>query len=102
MNEYKTSGIYEDNKALVERIFEEVRGYGIGGIEQALEQRWSTLDERAKKSCIKFDEQIRSDKVYCKLLGVDYFNLPEDDVLKIKLAALYLAKKNPNMVLPLL
>lgn len=102
MDRYKTSRVHEVNRALVERILMEVSSYSTGKIEQVLGQYQGVLDDGVQKSWIKLTEQICHDKTYCRLLRVDYANLPKEDRLRINVAALYLAKENPDIVLPLL
>lgn len=96
---------YETLVKEIDKTLREVSKYSIGKIEQILERESSqktALDENTVYAWRRLTLDICYDREYCHLLGVDYNTLPQDDINKVKVFALYLAKLDTDIVLPML
>ena len=68
---------------------EEMKDYSLGKIEAILDDE-KVFSEKEFEDWKRLTEGVCYDRNYCKRLGVDYNNLPSDDLKKIKVFALYL------------
>lgn len=98
-------GIGDDDEPLasnVKRKLKEIAQYSPGRIDQILEQEGVSLVGKPLEAAQRLAMSIAHDRSYCRHLGVDYINLPAQDFRKIKVAAISLSRKNPEIILPLL
>ena len=85
----------------VNKTIDEVKIYSIGKIEMILNEEIPNLNQDLQKSLNRLIIDICEDRCICDKLGVDYINLPKEDIKKIKVLALYLVKEDPDIILPL-
>jgi len=93
---------YDTLVTSVEMALREVSRYAPGKIEQVLEESRNTIDVETLDSWRRLTMDTCYDRTICRLLDVDYNNLPPKDIKKIKVFAIKLTEQNPDMVLPLL
>ena len=91
---------YESLAEAAKEALYEVSQYSIGKVEQVIKQ--ADVNEPVRYAWRRLTKGICYDKEYCRMLGVDYNTLPNDDVHRIQACALMLAKKDPEFVLPIL
>ncbi len=92
---------YENLRATVDPLLRCVRYYGQGKIEEILEE-FNNIEGNTLYACRRLVSEISEDKRYCKLIDVNYTTLPKEDLKRVKVLALLLAKEDPDMVLPML
>ena len=86
---------------LVGKTLKEINRYAPAKIDQVLEEEWG-FDEKQFKAWQDLTMNICYDKIFCTLLKVDYNNLPEKDIRKIKVFSYLLIKDEPEFVLPII
>lgn len=102
MNQGIMNSEYSSRMKEVRRILRETASYTSEKIEEILHAEESGIDQRTMKAVINLERDISEDRRYCTLLGVDYNNLTGNDLQRIRVTALYLDRKYPDHVLPLI
>lgn len=96
----KTMDDYEVLKEKVRGISKEVSEFSIGKVEMILREE-SDVEDGILEKWKELTLGVCYDRKYCELLNADYNNLPEEDIKRIKVFALYLVRDNVD-VLPVL
>jgi len=93
---------YENLRKTVTETAREISMYSPGKIEQLLIESYENVEGPTLEAWEKLTMDICHDRAYCELLGVDYNNLPKEDMCRIYAFTMILAKKDPSIILPLI